>query len=155
MNACCVVVVSSFGPFRQGTIAGLGRDRLSAWHYMRQRTIATAAAYFWRFYLKHSFFDHEPAAIAVVCVSLAGLALFARVILQPNHGSIDDTQYGPCNQSDIPRPGSDTPRRVYGQTHQLVTASMVRVTSLTTPGSDNPTPWLPKWKRTPFTTIGS
>lgn len=38
---------------------------------MRQRTIATATSYFWRFYLKDSFIDHEPTAIAVVCVSLA------------------------------------------------------------------------------------
>jgi len=51
-------------------VAALGRDKSSVLH-MRQRTIAAAIAYFWRFYLKHSFCDHEPTAIAVVCLSLA------------------------------------------------------------------------------------
>jgi len=42
--------------------------------HARQRTIATTAAYFWRFYLKQSFCDHEPIEIAVVCFSLASKA---------------------------------------------------------------------------------
>jgi hypothetical protein len=53
--------------------------------------------------------------------------------------SVDDSQYGPCNQSHTP--GSDNPRRVYGHRHQLMTAStalmtasMVHVTNLTHPG---------------------
>lgn len=71
VRLCFLVVLPSSCPYRQGSIAALGRDHTSAWHYTRQRTIATAASYFWRFYLKHSFCDHEPTAIAVVCVSLA------------------------------------------------------------------------------------
>ena len=45
--------------------------RYNAWRYTRQRTVATAVSYFWRFFLKHSFCDHEPTEIAVVCFSLA------------------------------------------------------------------------------------
>jgi hypothetical protein len=30
-----------------------------------------------------------------------GLAFFTRVILQSKHGSVDDSRYGPCKQSEI------------------------------------------------------
>ena len=47
------------------------------------------------------------------------------------HGSIDDSQCGPCNQPDTPRE-CDNPSRVYGQEHiQLMTASMIHVSNLT------------------------
>jgi hypothetical protein len=58
--------------------------------------------------------------------------------------SVDDSQYGPRNQSD--NSGSDSPGRAYGRRHQLMTAStvlmkagMVHATTLT-PGSGVPNP---------------
>jgi hypothetical protein len=45
---------------------------------------------------------------------------------------IDDSQYGPRNQSDA-APGSDDPSRAYGRRHQSTTASMVHVTNLMHP----------------------
>lgn len=54
----------------QSEISFLARERSTSLH-ARQRTIATAVAYFWRFYLVHSFCDHEPVAVAITCLSLA------------------------------------------------------------------------------------
>ena len=54
----------------QAVISRLSRDRATALH-ARQRTVAVAASYFWRFYLRRSFAAHEPVAVAAACFSLA------------------------------------------------------------------------------------
>ena len=51
-----------------------GASRATALH-ARQRTVATAVSYFWRFYQRGSFATDEPVLVAVACLSLAGKTL--------------------------------------------------------------------------------
>ena len=51
-----------------------GASRATALH-ARQRTVATAVSYFWRFYQRRSFITDEPVLVAVACLSLAGKTL--------------------------------------------------------------------------------
>lgn len=55
-------------------VVGASAARQTALH-ARQRTLSTAVAYIWRFYLTGSFVVDEPVAIAVACLSLAGKVL--------------------------------------------------------------------------------
>jgi hypothetical protein len=55
-------------------VVASGASRATALH-ARQRTVATAVSYFWRFYQRGSFATDEPVLVAVACLSLAGKTL--------------------------------------------------------------------------------
>ena len=55
-------------------VVASGASRATALH-ARQRTVATAVSYFWRFYQRRSFTTDEPVLVAVACLSLAGKTL--------------------------------------------------------------------------------
>ena len=65
-----------------GAVLHFAKDRETSL-FSRQRTIATAAVYLWRFYLNQSFCDHDPCEIAAVCLSLAGATLPADPSFEP------------------------------------------------------------------------
>ena len=76
-----------------------GASRATALH-ARQRTVATAVSYFWRFYQRRSFATDEPVLVAVACLSLAG-----KTLENPVHDhtkfvalarAVADETYGPC-----------------------------------------------------------
>ena len=76
-----------------------GASRATALH-ARQRTVATAVSYFWRFYQRGSFATDEPVLVAVACLSLAG-----KTLENPVHDhtkfvalarAVADETYGPC-----------------------------------------------------------
>jgi hypothetical protein len=79
-------------------VVASGAKRSTAMH-QRQRTVATAVAYFWRFYLSKSFASDEPVAVIVACLSLAG-----KVLENPVH---DHTKFSKLAQA--------VARAVYGQ----------------------------------------
>jgi hypothetical protein len=66
-------------------------------------------------------------------VGLGYTTTFHHVILQPKHGSIDDSQYGPRPHVTNLTPGSDNPPHVILQsqnTVQLMTAGILHVTPI-------------------------
>ena len=80
-------------------VVASGASRATALH-ARQRTVATAVSYFWRFYQRRSFATDEPVLVAVACLSLAG-----KTLENPVHDhtkfvalarAVADETYGPC-----------------------------------------------------------